>query len=55
MFAPGCRNFLGFSVATVNNRLHAARTHLKQRRLAMVTDTFHANALLTILPTASAA
>jgi len=37
--------FLGLSVATVNNRLHAARTHLKQRRLAMVTDTFHANAL----------
>ena len=37
--------FLGLSVATVNNRLHAARTHLKQRMLAMVTDTFHANAL----------
>ena len=37
--------FLGLSVVTVNNRLHAARTHLKQRMLAMVTDTLHANAL----------
>jgi RNA polymerase sigma factor (sigma-70 family) len=37
--------FLGLSVATVNNRLHAARTHLKQRMLTMVTDTLHANGL----------
>src|SRR3954463_1364755 len=37
--------FLGLSVATVNNRLHAARTRLKQRMLTMVTDTLHANAL----------
>jgi RNA polymerase sigma factor (sigma-70 family) len=37
--------FLGLSVATVNNRLHAARTHLKQRILAMVTDTLHSRAL----------
>ena len=37
--------FLGLSVVTVNNRLHAARTHLKQRMLAMATDTLHANAL----------
>jgi RNA polymerase sigma factor (sigma-70 family) len=36
--------FLGLSLTTVNNRLHAARSHLKQR-LAMVTDTLHANAL----------
>lgn len=37
--------FLGLSVATVNNRLHAARTRLKQRMLTMVTDTLHANGL----------
>ena len=37
--------FLGLSVATVNNRLHAARSHLKQRMLTMVTDTLHSNAL----------
>src|SRR5262249_35848223 len=36
--------FLGLSLATVNNRLHAARSHLR-KRLAMVTDTLHANAL----------
>lgn len=36
--------FLGLSLTTVNNRLHAARSHLK-KRLAMVTDTLHANAL----------
>jgi RNA polymerase sigma factor (sigma-70 family) len=36
--------FLGLSLTTVNNRLHAARSHLKQR-LAMVTETLHANAL----------
>jgi len=37
--------FLGLSVATVNNRLHAARTRLKQRMLTMVTNTLHANGL----------
>lgn len=37
--------FLGLSVATVNNRLHAARTRLKQRMLTMVTETLHANGL----------
>jgi RNA polymerase sigma factor (sigma-70 family) len=37
--------FLGLSVATVNNRLHAARTHLKQRMLTMVTNTLHAHGL----------
>jgi RNA polymerase sigma factor (sigma-70 family) len=37
--------FLGLSAATVNNRLHAARTHLKQRMLTMVTNTLHAQAL----------
>jgi RNA polymerase sigma-70 factor (ECF subfamily) len=36
--------FLGLSLTTVNNRLHAARSHLK-KRLSMVTDTLHANAL----------
>jgi RNA polymerase sigma factor (sigma-70 family) len=36
--------FLGLSLTTVNNRLHAARSHLR-KRLAMVTDTLHANAL----------
>jgi RNA polymerase sigma factor (sigma-70 family) len=38
-------NFLGLSAATVNNRLHAARTKLKRRMLTMVTQTLHANAL----------
>jgi len=37
--------FLGLSVATVNNRLHAARSQLKQRMLTMVTETLHAHAL----------
>jgi hypothetical protein len=37
--------FLGLSVATVNNRLHAARSKLKVRMLAMVNETFHAHAL----------
>jgi hypothetical protein len=37
--------FLGLSVATFNNRLRAARLHLKQRMLTMVTNTLHANAL----------
>ena len=37
--------FLGLSAATVNNRLHAARSHLKQRMLTMVTNTLHAQAL----------
>jgi RNA polymerase sigma factor (sigma-70 family) len=37
--------FLGLSVATVNNRLHAARTRLKQRMLRMVTDMLQANGL----------
>ncbi len=33
--------FLGLSVTTVNNRLHTARSQLKQRMLTMVTDTLH--------------
>src|SRR6266566_4176371 len=37
--------FLGLSVATVNNRLHAARSRLKQRMLTMVSDTLHSHAL----------
>jgi RNA polymerase sigma factor (sigma-70 family) len=37
--------FLGLSATTVNNRLHAARSQLKQRMLTMVTDTLHAQAL----------
>jgi RNA polymerase sigma factor (sigma-70 family) len=37
--------FLNMSVTTVNNRLHAARSQLKRRMLAMVTDTLHAHAL----------
>jgi RNA polymerase sigma factor (sigma-70 family) len=37
--------FLGLSLPTVNNRLHAARSHLKQRMLTMVTDTLHCNGL----------
>jgi RNA polymerase sigma factor (sigma-70 family) len=37
--------FLGLSAATVNNRLHAARTHLKQRMLTMVTNNLHSQAL----------
>jgi len=37
--------FLGLPVATVNNRLHAARSKLKERMLAMVNGTLHAHAL----------
>jgi len=37
--------FLGLPVATVNNRLHAARSKLKERMLVMVNDTFQAHAL----------
>jgi len=37
--------FLGLSAATVNNRLHAARSHLKQRMLTMVTNNLHSQAL----------
>jgi RNA polymerase sigma factor (sigma-70 family) len=37
--------FLGLPVATVNNRLHAARSKLKERILVMVNETFHAHAL----------
>jgi RNA polymerase sigma factor (sigma-70 family) len=37
--------FLELSVATVNNRLHAARTRLKERILTMVTETLHSQAL----------
>jgi RNA polymerase sigma factor (sigma-70 family) len=37
--------FLGLSLPTVNNRLHEARSRLKQRMLTMVTDALHANAL----------
>jgi RNA polymerase sigma factor (sigma-70 family) len=37
--------FLGLSAATVNNRLHSARSHLKQRMLTMVTSTLHSQAL----------
>jgi hypothetical protein len=36
--------FLGLPVATVNNRLHAARSKLKERMLVMV-NAFHAHAL----------
>jgi hypothetical protein len=37
--------FLGLSVTTVNNRLHAARAQLKRRRLITVKDTLEAYAL----------
>jgi RNA polymerase sigma factor (sigma-70 family) len=37
--------FLGLPVATVNNRLHAARSKLKERMLVMVNETLHAHAL----------
>ena len=37
--------FLGLSVATVNNRLHAARTQLKEGMLTMVTQTLQSHAL----------
>ena len=38
-------SFLGLSVTTVNNRLHAARSRLKERMLTMVTETLHSRAL----------
>ena len=38
-------NFLGISATTVNNRLHAARAKLKERRLTMVGETFQAHGL----------
>jgi RNA polymerase sigma factor (sigma-70 family) len=37
--------FLGLSVQTVNNRLHAARKQLKQRMLTMMKDTLHSHGL----------
>jgi RNA polymerase sigma factor (sigma-70 family) len=37
--------FLGLSAVTVNNRLHAARSQLKQRMLTMVTNNLHSQAL----------
>ncbi len=37
--------FLSLPVATVNNRLHAARAQLKQRTLAMVTQTLQTHGL----------
>jgi RNA polymerase sigma factor (sigma-70 family) len=37
--------FLGLPVATVNNRLHAARSKLKERMLTMMTETLHSRAL----------
>ncbi|HXJ83358.1 MAG TPA: sigma-70 family RNA polymerase sigma factor [Candidatus Methylomirabilis sp.] len=37
--------FLGIPVTTVNNRLHAGRTQLRRRTLAMVKDTLHAHQL----------
>jgi RNA polymerase sigma factor (sigma-70 family) len=37
--------FLGLPSATVNNRLHAARSKLKERMLTMVTDTLHSHGL----------
>jgi hypothetical protein len=37
--------FLGLPVATVSNRLHAARSKLKERMLAMLNETFKAHAL----------
>jgi RNA polymerase sigma factor (sigma-70 family) len=37
--------FLGLSLPTVNNRLHEARSYLKQRMLTMVTDTLHSHGL----------
>jgi RNA polymerase sigma factor (sigma-70 family) len=38
-------NFLGISATTVNNRLHAARSKLKERMLTMVADTLQAHGL----------
>jgi RNA polymerase sigma factor (sigma-70 family) len=37
--------FLNLSVATVNNRLHAARTQLKERTLTMITQELQAHGL----------
>jgi RNA polymerase sigma factor (sigma-70 family) len=37
--------FLNLPVSTVNNRLHAARSQLKERMLTMVTDTLQSHAL----------
>jgi RNA polymerase sigma factor (sigma-70 family) len=37
--------FLNLPVATVNNRLHAARAQLKERTLTMVTETLHSQGL----------
>jgi F0F1-type ATP synthase beta subunit len=37
--------FLGLSVTTVNNRLHAARSKLKERMLTMVSETLNAHTL----------
>jgi hypothetical protein len=37
--------FLGIPAATVNNRLHAARSRLKERMLTMVAETFQAHRL----------
>jgi F0F1-type ATP synthase beta subunit len=42
-------------VATVNNRLHAARSKLKERMLTMVTETLHSRALPDDFATGSAA
>ena len=38
-------SFLDLPVATVNNRLHAARKRLKERMLTMVTERLHERAL----------
>jgi RNA polymerase sigma factor (sigma-70 family) len=37
--------FLGISATTVNNRLHAARTKLKERMLTIMTETLHEHRL----------
>ena len=37
--------FLGLSTTTVNNRLHAARSKLKERMLTMVNETLHSHGL----------
>jgi len=37
--------FLGLSVPTVNNRLHAARKQLRRRMLTMLKDTLQAHGL----------
>jgi hypothetical protein len=41
----GIAVFLGLSVATVNDRQHAARSKPKERMLVMVNETFHADVL----------